>query len=486
MAGRSLTMSEIDEIRRYYEQGKSIHFITEALGKSRNTIRKYLRENAIKRPPPEVLTWTSMIDWEHVHNEVVVKSVPLSILWEEQVALGKCSVQYPAFWKQFTKRFPELEITMVRHFSPGERIEIDYCDGIEILIPSTGEILKTHLFMGVLCHSRYVYGEFTFSQKSQDFLSSHVRMFEYFGGTTGIVAPDNLKSGVVKTHRYDPEINPAYVRLASHYDFVVVPARVRTPKDKAIIERSIQIFQRWFFFKVRNKTFTSLVEINQCLLEHLKVFHQKKHRIFKKSRQEMYDEEKKSLKALPVSPYEISVHKKAKLHTDCHLEFEHNFYSSPWKLRGQILDVWATDKIVEIYCAGERIAFHNRIKVGKGKFQTNKEHYPPEHQAYLEVTPSYLRENAVRMGEHVSRVIENLLSMDHPLAHLRRCQGILALEKKYGAEKLNTACETALRFEKYRRPYIEALIKNESRIQTETGAIKRDENPYMRREKLYQ
>lgn len=485
MAGRSLPMSIIEEIKRYQAQGKSKRFIAKALNRSRKTITKYL-EGTHEITAPLATDWTTLINWEELHDDIVMKGTPLMILWEEQVSLEKCFVQYPAFWKQFTKRFPDLAVTMVRQFSPAERIEIDYCDGIEILVPSTGEIMKTHLFMGVLCHSRYVYAEFTLSQKSQDFLSSHVRMFEYFGGITGIVAPDNLKSGVVKTHRYDPEINPAYARLASYYDFVVVPARVRTPKDKAIVERSIQIFQRWFFFKMRNRTFTSLVELNQCLLEHLKIFHQKKHRILKKSRQEMFDEEKKQLKPLPHSPYEISVHKKAKLHTDCHLEFEQNYYSAPWKTRGQILDVWATDKIIEIYHEGERIALHSRFQVGKGKFQTNKEHYPPQHQAYLEITPSYLRETAEKMGENVLKVIENLLNINHPLAHIRRCQGILSLGKKYSPEKLNTACITALRFEKYRTPYIEAVIKNEAKTKTETAKIKRTENPFIRGEELYQ
>lgn len=486
MAGRSLSMSIIEEIKRQQVQGHSIRQIAKAMKRSRKTIRKYLAESFSELTSPPAISWTDMINWDDLHDEVVMRKTPIAILWEEQIAHNKCSVQYPAFWKQFTRRFPELEVTMARQFSPGERIEIDYCDGIEILVPSTGEIMKTHLFMGVLCHSRYVYGEFSFSQKSQDFLSSHVRMFEYFGGTTGIIAPDNLKSGVTKTHRYDPEINPAYTRLASHYDFVVVPARVRTPKDKAIIERSIQIFQKWFFFRVRNRTFTSLVELNQCLLEHIKIFHQKRHRIFKKTRQEMYEEEKKVLRPLPLTPYEISVHKKAKLHTDCHLEFEHNFYSAPWKKRGQILDVWATDKVLEIYHEGERIALHNRFQVGKGKFQTIKSHYPHEHQAYLEITPSYLREMSEKMGANVFKVIECLLNIDHPLAHLRRCQGILSLGKKYSPEKLNRACEIALRFEKYRTPYIEALIRNDAKTQTETSDIKRNENPFIRGDQLYQ
>lgn len=111
-------------------------------------------------------------------------------------------------------------------------------------------------------------------------------MFNYFGGTAQVLSPDNLKSAVTKAHRYDPTINQAYTKLAEYYDVAVVPARVRTPKDKAIVERTIQIFQRWFYMKIRHKTFTSLVELNQCLKEHLIVFSRKQHRIFKRTREE--------------------------------------------------------------------------------------------------------------------------------------------------------------------------------------------------------
>jgi transposase len=100
-------------------------------------------------------------------------------------------------------------------------------------------------------------------------------MFEYFGGTPQIVTPDNLKSAVTKAHRYSPTINPAYTRLAAHYDIAVAPARVARPKDKASVERTIQIFQRWFYFRVRGLTFNSLVELNRLLAEHLVIFHLK-------------------------------------------------------------------------------------------------------------------------------------------------------------------------------------------------------------------
>lgn len=253
----------------------------------------------------------------------------LCVLWGEEVENGRVPVQYPAFWKQYEKRYPESKVSMHRVFQPWSRAEIDYCDGIDIFDPTTGEILKTELFVGVLCHSRYTFAEFSMSQKSEDFLRSHVRMFEFFGGVPEVVSPDNLKSAVTKAHKYDPVLNPAYTRLAEYYDVGVVPAQVRSPKHKAVVERMIQIFQRWFFATVRHRTFTSLVELNACLREHLEKFNNKIHRIFRRSRSEMFEGEKDFLRPLPENTYEVFVHHRARVHPDCHLAFEKNFLLSP-------------------------------------------------------------------------------------------------------------------------------------------------------------
>ena len=211
---------------------------------------------------PKKGEWSASVDWESIHREFRAGTT-LTILWQEQVENGVVDVQYLAFRKHFNKRFADSKQSMHRVFSPGSRTEIDYCDGIDLYCPLTGEVLSTQLFVGVLCHSRYTFAEFTLSQKSRDFLSSHVRMFDFFGGVSEVISPDNLKSAVIKAHRYDPEINPAYTRLAEHYEIGVVPARVKTPKDKEIVERTIQIFQRWFYGIVRKRTFTSLVELNR-------------------------------------------------------------------------------------------------------------------------------------------------------------------------------------------------------------------------------
>lgn len=507
MSRKMLAMPIQKEINRLRGLGFSERAIARSLNIHRMTVKNYLEklkaqerehfeftEQALLNQPEvrvilstslasqgslETAVWTLLIDWDDIHKQSV-DGVPLLVLWEELKESNKISVQYPGFWKQFHKRFPNLPLTMRRVFAPGDRTEIDYCDGIEILSPSTGEILSTELFMGVLCHSRYVFAEFSFTQKSEDFLSSHVRMFQWFGGVTPTVTPDNLKSAITKAHYYDPVINPAYSRLAAHYGFTVVPARVRTPKDKAIVERSIQIFQRWFYFKVRNKTFTSLTELNQSLQEHVIIFNSKKHRIFRRSRQEMFDEEKKTLKALPSSPYEVATHKRARLHDDCHLVFEHCYYSAPYQLRSQELDVWITAKTIQIHHNGNRVALHNRSH-HPGLYITKNEHYPPAQQAYAEATPAFVRKLASQIGPHTEQLVESILSEPSPLRYLRTAQGIVRLAKVYGRDRLESAAAKANIFNQKTYRYIARILKN-GPIEKERnkGPIQRNSNPFLR------
>jgi transposase len=471
-------MNKQAEILRLKALGLKERAIARTLKASRKTVRKYLQEVQEPQPPESSINFT----WDEIVKEHTLGDVPLLVLWEELKESEKTDWSYSYFWKQYQKHCPsEREATMVRNHVPGERAEIDYCDGIDILDLATGEITKTHLFVGVLCRSRYTYAEFSFSQKSADFLNSHVRMFNFFGGVPRQVAPDNLKSAVSKAHKYDPDINPAYQRLAHHYQLAVVPARVRSPKDKAIVERSIQIFQRWFFKRVRKRTFTSLIELNRVLHEHLIEFNNRKHRILKCSRAEAFTEEKKALGPLPESEFIVRTHKRCTLHHDCHLQFETNFYSAPWELRSKELDVWASEKTIEIFHESKLVAQHPRSKT-QSKFITNKNHYPPAHRAYLEITPQYLLEKAKDGGENVFALIDLLFKGPHPLQHLRRAQGIIALINKYPKERLNQACEQALLLN---RPYIRFIEAMAKQPPYESAKIpKREENPFLRQEDL--
>lgn len=492
MAGNRLDMKEIEEIRRLWKLGFTNRQIARASGGKihRNTVNKYVLEfsseeslngKGIGLPAVDSdLGWPDAVDWEKIRTEYL-RGVPLSVLHDELFESGKVPVLYPGFWKQAQKRIALTEATMIRIFKAGERAEIDYADGIDILDPATGEIKRTELFVGVLCHSRYTFAEFTWTQSSQDFLQSHVNMFNFFGGTPQLLSPDNLKSAVTKSHRYDPVINQSYTRLAAHYEVAVVPARVKTPKDKAIVERTIQTFQRWFFMKVRNRTFTSLVELNQCLREYLLIFNQKLHRVFKMTREAMFLQEKAQLKALPEDPYKVAIHRKATLSRDCHLIFENNFYSAPHLHRGKQLDVWATSSTVEIYFQAERLAIHSRRK-GQGHFSTDTSHYPPEQQAYAEEDLQKVLNRSVKVGPSCESLIKQLLSGEYPLQNFRRAQGILALSKKYGDQTLEKACQVAHLYNIHSIQYIERVIKTrggqKASINNRVGT--RAENPYLR------
>lgn len=488
MAAKGLSMKTVEEIRRLKGLGFGKRQIARTLKIHRNTVSKYFDEptSAAAQPPVipfvEPRGWWDDIDWPWVRDEML-KGVPLNILHEELLESGKLTVQYPAFWKQLQRRCPNLKATMVRVFAPGSRAEIDYCDGISIVNITTGELIETELFVGVLCSSRYTFAEFTLSQKSADFLSSHVRMLEFFGGSAQVVSPDNLKSAVTKAHRYDPVLNPAYTKLATHYGFAVVPARVRRPQDKAIVERTIQIFQRWFFMRMRNRSFTSLVELNACLKEHLTLFNQKRHRVFGRTRAEMFEDERASLMPLPKDRYEVATFSRAQLSRDCHLIFDHNFYSAPHGLRGLELDVWATQRTVEIFHNGERVALHARSTV-KGKFVTDTKHYPPEHQAYLEEDIVKARTWAESVGPETAKLIGGLLDGAYPLRHLRRSQSILQLSRKYSKAQLEQAAEVANRFSNSSLQYLERVIKQSGCGQAPTRKggepIQREFNPHLR------
>ena len=490
MAGKRTPVSKQNEIKRLIGLNLSSRAIARALGVSRNKVAvlKASQESSETSQLPAPLpqpAWTTNVDWNAVERDFRAGTT-LAVLWQELSESGRIQVQYPAFWKQFSKKFPEVKVSMHRVFAPGSRIEIDYCDGLDFYDPISGEIQSTQLFVGTLCHSRYAFAEFSLTQKSQDFLSSHVRMFEYFGGVAEMLSPDNLKSAVTKSHRYDPEVNPAYTRLAEHYQIAVVPARVRTPKDKAIVERTIQIFQKWFFGQVRNRTFTSLVELNTCLREHLTAFNGRNHRIFRRSRTEMFLDERKHLRELPAQPYLVSTHTTARLHPDCHLSFEKNFYSAPENLRGELLDVWASEKLVEVFHKGERVATHNRI-AGKGNFATKKSHYPEAQRVYAETTPSFVLQTALRIGPQTHQFIERLLSSETPLRHLRRAQGIVRLGKDHPHSHLEEACTKALQLNQSSYGFIERILKNRKGVMNSNTkhysseqSIQRGENPFLR------
>ena len=210
-----------------------------------------------------------LLDWTYILSQVSLGR-PLKTIYNEV----QPTTSYSNFTKRLQFRLPKsAPSAAVRlYHEHGEKAQVDYCDGILIYDPMTNKATKTQFFCGVLPASSYVFGEFSLTQKSIDFLRSHERMWHYFGGVPKYVVIDNLKSGVTRAHRYDPDINPAYCDFANHCGFAVLPARVKTPRDKGSVEATIGVIQRDFFERYRHHKFYSLSELNTVFRSYLDEF----------------------------------------------------------------------------------------------------------------------------------------------------------------------------------------------------------------------
>lgn len=309
--------------------------------------------------------------------------------------------------------------------------------------------------------SSYTYAEVTPSQTSPDWISSHVRMSEYFGGVSEIWVPDNLKSGVTKADRYEPLLNETYRECAAHYRSCVIPARAAKPKDKAKAEAGVLVAQRWILARLRNRIFTSVHEANQAVHECLEILNNRKMRHVNKSRRELYEElERSTLKALPAARYEYADWKKATVNIDYHIAFDHHRYSVPYQLVHETLEVRATATVLEIFHRGKRVASHRR-SYKRGGFTTLKEHMPKSHREYAEWTPQRVINWSRTIGPNTALLVEKILSTrKHPQQGFNAAQGLVRLDKPYGKERVERASSRALELGVYSYKFVSEMLKN--------------------------
>lgn len=438
MKGKSRAMKE--QICRMHAEGHKIKKISCALSISKNTVRKYLRSASESSPDASVEPDGSVredrspkIDWDYVLTQVSLGRT-LKVIYEET----QPATSYSNFTRLIKVRLPKsVPITAVRlHHEPGERVQVDYCDGIKLFDPITGQTTKTQFFCGVLPSSSYLFGEFTQSQKSSDFLRSHERMWHYFGGVPKYVVVDNLKSGVLKAHRYDPDINPVYCDFANHCGFAVLPARVRTPRDKACVESTIGVVQRGFFEKYRNHKFYSLNELNTVFRAYLDDLNGRIMSDYGVSRVARFALEKPLLGPLPASKYEFFEWKMAKVHPDCCIELLTSVYSVPFVHVGKSVRVKFSDQIVIILdeTGLETLAVHSRAK--KYKPSIVEDHLPPNKIQRECFDIKRVEAIAKSIGPKTTSYVDWQLSSDkYPLQVLRRMQGLVRFYQNSGVNK---------------------------------------------------
>jgi transposase len=389
------------------------------------------------RPLPDML-------W--LQREMKRPAVTLEVLHLEYLERHPDGYRYSRFCELYGEWLSKQRLSMRQEHRAGEKLFIDYSGRkMSVVDPTTGEVREAEVYVAVLGASSYVYAEATWTQKLADFVGSTTRALEFVGGVPGALVIDNLKAGVTKADRYEGDVNRTYEEMARHYGTVVLPARPYKPKDKAKVEVSVQVVQRWIVARLRNRTFHSLGEVNLAIDELLDSVNRRVTRHLKRSREQLFEElDKPALQPLPAARYEVAYWKTVRPNIDYHVEVFEHLYSVPYALRSEALEARTTATTVELFLRSQRVASHMRSH--KSGHTTLGEHMPSSHRAHAEWTPSRFLHWAAEVGPMTQALVQAILEeRPHPEMGYRSCLGILKLARKYGAERLEKACTRAVR-----------------------------------------
>ena len=466
-----MKMTNYREILRLKKLGLNKSQIAQCLGCSRTTVIQVLNaaeEKGISYPLPEDLSDRKlsellfpsersnpeykMPDYEYVHKELQKNGVTLNLLWLEYCEKCRDEGELPYQLTQFKKHYRDYAVkanaTMHLNHKPGEIMQVDWAgDTATVTDTDTGEAIPAYIFVSSLPYSGYAYVEAFFSMNQECWITAHVNAFRYYGGVTRILQCDNLKTGVISHGRSEVTLNKAYNEMAEHYGTAILPCRVRSPKDKAMVEGTVGIISNFILGALRNRQFLSLEELNEAIFERLEIFNHKPFQKKDGSRASAFEEEKPFLMPLPQRPFELSEWKVATVAPNYHISVDRQNYSVPYEYIKQKVDVRLTKSTVEVFFGGKRICSHARLYGRSNQYSTSEMHMPPNHQQYVQWNGDRFRKWAAKIGINTNAVIDALLSgCKVEQQGYKACMGILKLADKYSNERLENACKKALTF----------------------------------------
>lgn len=467
----------IREIIRMKDKGLSNSQISKSLGKSRTTILKYLVavetsgfslqellglkeedlselfefSNELNPSNREQIHQNLYGFFPYMEKELKRVGVTRQILWKEYKIKYPEGVMYSRFCEHFSNWNKKSEGYMPTVHKAGEKLFIDYAGKkLHVIDKETGEIKPVEVFVATLGASQYTYVEASLSQQIPDFINSVQNCLHFFGGVPACIIPDNLKSAVTKSNRYEPHVNEQFACFASHYNTTVMPARPLKPKDKSLVEGAVNITYTRIHAVLRNKEFYSLTELNLAIKELLDTFNKTPFQKKQSSRTDLFLEiEKEALNPLPVQRYELRDYKIATVQKNCHVFYskDKNYYSVPYAYIGKRVKLILTQNTVEIYHNQNRIALHARSRKAYD-YVTVKDHMPASQTYNTHWNPEYFLTWATKIGASAKDSIEKILQRkQYPEQNYKSCVGILNLASKTGKERLENACKRALEYD---------------------------------------
>lgn len=385
-------------------------------------------------------------DLKRMHAEMRKKGVTLELLWREYREAHPDGYGYSRFCDLYRDFCGELDVVMRQTHRPGEKLFVDFAGPtLPITDQSTGEIREAAIFVAALGASSFTYAEALVSQELRHWLDAHVHTFEFLGGVPQVLVPDNLKAAVTKPSFYDPDINPSYQDLADYYGAVVIPARVRKPRDKSKVENAVLQVERWVLAPLRHQRFFHLHEANKAIRERLLWLNDRPLSKLDATRRSLFEQlDRPALTPLPEKRFEIPEWRMSvAVHIDYHVEFDGHYYSVSYSLVHKRVDVRGTASTVECFYQGQRIASHPRSYV-RGKHTTIDEHRPKAHRHFASWTPERLVRWASTVGPETADTVAIVMrNRKHPEQGFRTALGIIRLADRYGKERVERACERA-------------------------------------------
>lgn len=391
-------------------------------------------------------------DYEYIYNELAKPGVTLSLLWAEYCAQCTAEQTIPYQHSQFNEKYhayaASKKATLRINRKPGETMEVDWVgDTLTVIDELSGEPLKAYVFVACLPCSLYSYAEAFPDMKSNHWIQAHIHAYSYFGGVTRILVNDNLKTGVIRNTRTELVLNRSYYEMAEYYDTAIIPTRPIKPKDKPSAEGTVNVIETWIMAALRNRKFFSFVELNQAIREKLLEFNAKPFQKKQGSRLSAFEEEEKAfLLPLPASPYETAIWLKATIQPDYLITAGDCKYSVPYEYIGKEVEIRSTEKCIEVFYQGHRIASHVRKSYSPDPIYI-PEHMPEKHRKYLSYNAEHFKDWASDVGRSTLTVINHFLTM-HKVEQqgYKPCASLMRLADRYSLERLEKACEKALSY----------------------------------------
>ena len=486
---RRVSMSKIKEVLRLkYRNQLSNRQIETMTGVSRNSVANYIKsyielgsslEEVLNLSDTELSQLfisnkplkpkkSSMLihpDWNEIHEELSRKGMTRRLLWEELKEKQPTIYSYSQFNRYYKKFVTTINPSMRQVHYSGDKLFIDY-SGVTVPITdqTTGELSKAQIFVTVLGASGLTFVHATATQSTQDFISSHILAFNFYGGVPNILVPDNLKAAVISHKKGVVRLNDSYKDMAEHYGVAVEPARPYKPQDKSKVELGVKAIQRWILMKLRHHTFFSVDELNQQINLLIDGYNNKILRRIGKSRMELFETlDKPLLHPLRANQYIFKEFKRATVGIDYHIELEGSGYSVPYIHLGKKVAVTYSATSVLISLDGETIAHHPRLSQ-KYHDSTLLEHMPTDHQyQYEKWNPRRILNWANSIGANTTALMEKIMeNRSHLTRGYKSCMAILSFSKTYGNEALEAVSTVALDVNSYKVASIESMLKTKS------------------------